>query len=74
MFAMMIDFRDENGQARRGELVNPFRIMVEAGREVVHVVQENPAEITVMTFDGLTLETHLVPSLAIVNMKEVAIS
>lgn len=72
MFAVRVEFRDENGEPQCGELVNPFRIMVEGVQQVVHVAHESPAEVAVMTFDGETLDMHCVPTLAIIRMNEVA--
>lgn len=75
MFAVMVKFRDEDGRERRGELVNGFRIMQEGVRQVIHIDQENAADVQVMTVDAdRNLEIHRVPSLAIVKMKEVALA
>lgn len=74
MLAIRVKFRDEDGEVRRGELVNSFRIMVGIDGEAVAIDQENPVDIAVMTFDGETLAMHHVPMLAIVNMKEVMLA
>ncbi len=74
MFAMMVKFRNDNGEEQVGELVNSFRIMIEGTRQVVVINREDPDAISVLTFDGETLETHLVPTLALIKMEEVAIS
>lgn len=74
MFAVRVVFRNEDGEALTGELVNPFKIMVEGTRQVLHITHEIPAQVDVMAYaeDGETLEIHRIPSLAIVSMKEVA--
>ena len=64
-------FRDEDGTPRRGELVNPHKVLVEMGREVIAVQHETPAFFDVTTFDGETLSMHKVPVPAIVKMREV---
>lgn len=68
MLAVTVKFRDAYGRESLGELVNPSRVMVEMGDEVVHVDQENPVEVAVMTCDGETLMLHRIPTLAIIDM------
>lgn len=76
MFAMHIVFRNEDGEVLTGELVNPFKIMVEGTRQVAHIAHEVPAQVDVMAYaaDGESWEMHRIPSLAIVSMKEVALA
>lgn len=73
MFAVSVVFRDEDGFQRRGELVNPFKIMVEGLRQVAHI-ENRDEQIAVMTCDGENLDLHHIPLLAVVEMKEVVIA
>jgi hypothetical protein len=69
VITIMVRFRDENGKFQRGELANNFRIMVEPCGEVLYIDQENPAEIDVLTTKPLGM--HRIPTLAVIDMKEV---
>lgn len=70
MFKVKVKFRDENGKVRRGELANPFQIMVEGLEEVLYIDQENPTDIAVITRQG----AHQIPMLAVEDMWAVALA
>lgn len=72
MFVVSVRFRDEEGQERLGELVNPFKIMVEPSGESVYIVQENPVDIDVITVRGSEWAMHRIPTLAVIEMREQA--
>lgn len=48
MNAIVVQFRDENGQERSGELINPFTLT--GGGEFVNVEYPGPMRLDVLTF------------------------
>ncbi len=72
MLAVMVNFRDEDGRPRRGELIDPFRVYVGFGEDTVQV-EDAPDFLAVMTYDPIQdlLDVHQIPALAVIGMEEV---
>ena len=73
MFAICATFRDEDGEVRTGQLADTFRIIVEGDEEVIEVdpLDDLTMDLAVVCLEGDTLVMHRVPSLALIEVKEV---